>query len=79
MLVELSAKIEIAHNRGVEDTDALENASEVVSQLNQTKSKAGKGSVYIHVAVKMGLLRPLHTTTENAKIFLKIVAHMYSC
>ena len=43
MLVELSAKIEIAHNRGVEDTDALENASEAVSQLNQTKTKAGKG------------------------------------
>ena len=38
MLTELAAKIEVAHNRGVEDADALENASE-----NANNKKPSKG------------------------------------
>lgn len=65
MLVELSAKIEIAHSRGVEDTDALENASEVVSQLNQTKTKASKGMITkTSIDYRMGIIKNSSITTE---------------
>lgn len=40
LLTDLSNKIEVAHTRGVEDTDALENAAEAVTKPSSNKGKA---------------------------------------